>query len=257
MNSLFLHRALPFFVLPSGAALLLLAAALRWRGRVLTASALVILWGFGTPVIADAIMRSLEDRYPYRAADHCPLADAVFPLGGGILGPRDRAGMDIQWHNSAERFGRALELFALHRAPILVLSRGLPEGTGDLAEGERLKEIALSRGVPAQSIILTGRTINTAMEADALCDIAARMHWKRVLLVTSAFHMPRAMRLFRGCQAEIVPVPVDYQTSHSAALAHNRGLDRYLPQAEALSQSERALREYVGLLFYAVVPRSS
>src|SRR5579863_1819392 len=139
MSPLFLHKALPLFVLPVGAVLLLLAAALRWRSRALIAAPILILWVFGTPVIAEAIMRSLEDRYPYRTVDQCPAADAVFPLGGGIVGPRERSSRDAQWNTSAERFLRALDLFNLHRAPILVVSRGLADDSGEPTEGQRLK----------------------------------------------------------------------------------------------------------------------
>ena len=93
---------------------------------------------------------------------------------------------------------------------------------------------------------------NTAAEETSLAAFAVRFHWKRVLLVTSANHMPRAMLLFRHCPAEVIPVPVDYQSSAPGQPASDSGLARYLPQAEALAQSERALREYLGIMFYSV-----
>lgn len=251
MDPLLFHKALPFFFLPHGVALLLLLAAVVWRNRFFAAAALLILCVFGSPVVADLILHSLEDQYPYRTEAQAPAADAVFPLGGGIIGPRDHANGDAQWNHSAERFGRALDLFTAHHAPVLVLSRGMQEAPGEPTEGERLREIALRRGVPDRSIELTGPTMNTATEADALCGIATRRHWKRVLLVTSAFHMPRAMRLFSACPVDIVPVPVDYQTSDNEI--GRRTIDRYFPESESLSRSERALREYIGILFYSVV----
>jgi len=256
MHPLFFHKLLPSLVLPPGLTLLLLLAAIRWRSRALAGVALALLWLCGTPVVADAIMRSLEDQYPYRTAEQCPVADAVFPLGGGIVGRRDHGGKDAQWNAAAERFGRAVELFTRRRASVLVLSRGWSTSETDYSEGARLKEIAVNEGVPEQSIIVTGKTINTAEESAALCGLAARMRWKRVLLVTSAFHMPRAMRLFRGCPAEIVAVPVDYSTPEANGWTGNGDFDRFLPQAEALYHSERALREYLGMAFYAILRRS-
>jgi uncharacterized SAM-binding protein YcdF (DUF218 family) len=238
----------------------MLAAALRWRNRVLIAVPLAILWILSTPVIADRVMRSLEDRYAWRPDAAYPEADAVFALGGGILGERDRPGVDVGWGPSADRFLRALSLYTSGRAHVLVLSAGRPRYPGDPGEGARLREIALQRGVPPDSIIVTRETMNTAAEADALNELAARLHWKRVLLVTSAFHMPRAMRLFRGCAAEIVPAPTDFQTSAPGMPSGSAGLDRYLPQAEALFLSERAVREHLGILFYSIVrhePRKS
>ena len=235
----------------------MLAAALRWRSRTLIALPLALLWILGTPVVADTVMRSLEDRYTWRPDAAYAEADAVFVLGGGILGPRDRSGapsgIEVEWGASADRFERALSLHLSGRARVLVLSAGAPGNPGEPGDGARLREIAIQRGVPPESVIVTREVLNTATEADALTELASRLHWKRVLLVTSAFHMPRAMRLFRKCPAEVVPVPVDYQTPAAGMPSGSAGLDQYLPQAEALFRSERAVREYWGILFYSVV----
>jgi len=133
-----------------------------------------------------------------------------------------------------------------------VLSAEGPPRPGLPPAGDRLREIAIRRGVPAESIVVTATVRNTAAEETSLAAFAVRFHWKRVLLVTSANHMPRAMLLFRHCPAEVIPVPVDYQSSAPGQPASDSGLARYLPQAEALAQSERALREYLGILFYSV-----
>jgi uncharacterized SAM-binding protein YcdF (DUF218 family) len=252
LNPLFFHKFFPVLVLPLGASLLMLAAALRWRSRTLVAIPLALLWILSTPVVADSVMRSLEDHYAYRTNTECPDADAVFALGGGILGPRDRPGAEVDWGPSAARFERALSLYTSGRAPVLVLSAGGPRDPGQLGEGARLKEIAIRRGVPSEAVIVTRETLNTASEAKALAELSVRLHWKRVLLVTSAFHMPRAMRLFRDSAGEVIPVPVNYQTSVPGLPLSSAALDQYLPQAEALLRSERALREYLGLIFYSL-----
>ncbi|MGA2119301.1 MAG: YdcF family protein [Bryobacteraceae bacterium] len=257
MNPLVLHKSLPVLFLPLGASLMMLVAALRWRRRVLIALPLAILWLLSTPVVADPVMRTLEDRYAWRPNSAYPEADAVFALGGGILGPRDGLGTEVEWGASAERFDRALSLYTSGRARVLVISAGQLFDSDGFCEGVRLREIAIQRGVPPESVIVTRETLNTADEAGALTQLVARLHWRRILLVTSAFHMPRAMRLFRECPAEIVPVPVNYLTPDPRMALE---MDQYLPQAEALFRSERALREYLGILYYSVVrhePRAS
>jgi uncharacterized SAM-binding protein YcdF (DUF218 family) len=153
---------------------------------------------------------------------------------------------------NADRFERALSLFTSGHAHILVLSAEGPR-PGLPTAGDRLREIAIRRGVPAESIIVTPIVRNTASEASALAAFAVRFHWKRVLLVTSANHMPRAMLLFRQCPAEVIPVPVDYQSPAPGQPSSDAGLGLFLPQAEALLQSERALREYLGIMFYSVL----
>jgi len=231
----------------------MLAAALRWRNRALIAIPLAVLWIFSTPIVSDVLMRSLEDRYTWRRDAAYPDADAVFVLGGGILGARDHGGANMEWGSTAGRFDRALSLFSSGHATILVLSAGGAGDRRDVGEGARLQEIALQRGVPSQSVILTPATPNTAAEADALTELAMRLHWKRVLLVTSAFHMPRAMGLFLKCPVEVIPVPVNYQTRAAGQSSDSASLDQVLPHAEALFRSERTLREYMGILFYSVV----
>ena len=215
------------------------------RRRALVASAVLILWVFSMPVIADAIMRSLEDRYPYRALDQCPVARTRSSRSAAAsVGPRDQHGTGPQWGTCGG---------ALRTCPgvVPVAARSHPGSQpwhrrwqspplgGRAAEGNCREP----RLFPEQSIIVTPVTSNTATEADALCGMAARLHWKRLISSsTSAFHMPRAMQLFHGCPAEIIPVPVDYSTS-DVSIGSNWALDRYLPRTEALLNIGRALRE--------------
>jgi uncharacterized SAM-binding protein YcdF (DUF218 family) len=233
----------------------MLGSALRWRHRALVGLAIAVLWLFSMPVVADAVMRSLEDRYAYRSNAGDPEADAVYALGGGVLGPRDGQDDQVEWGPCADRLNRALSLYSSNRARLLVLSAGGLSDSGELRQGVRFRDIALQRGVPPESIIVTRETPNTAAEADAIAELATRLRWKRILLVTSAYHMPRAMLLFRDCPAEIIPVPVNYMSRPRGAPS-GRSLDEYLPHAESLFESERALREYLGMLFYSAVPRS-
>lgn len=248
-----LSKCLPILFLPLGLSLVFLMAAFRWRRRILIAVPGVTLWLLGTPVIANRLMGSLEDRYPYQALSKCPDADAVFVFGG-MLSPRDRQGEGIAWNEAAERFERALLLFRTGRIGSLVLSGGSERYANVPDEGNYLKAEAIARGVPSSSVLVTPPAMNTKEEAHALCDLVNRKHWKRVLIVTSAFHMPRAMYLSRNCAAELIPIPVAYQTPGPGFWSYLRP-DSYLPRAEALAISERALRECIGLFFYTVTNR--
>ena len=106
-------------------------------------------------------------------------------------------------------------------------------------------------GVPGGAIIVTHETENTEQEAGAITQIALLQRWKRVLIVTSAYHMPRAMRLSKDCLAELIPVPVAYETPDPETSWAYKRPEYFLPQAHALAISERALREYMGMLFFA------
>jgi uncharacterized SAM-binding protein YcdF (DUF218 family) len=227
-------------------ALWILLVALRRPRRSLIGTALLLLWFFGTPIFADLLLSSLEDQYPYRTDDKCPQADAIFVFGG-MLGLRGYPGDGIAWNEAAERFGKAVDLYKARRSPVLVLSGGAERYEGGPDEGELLKAHAITLGIPARAILVTPETFNTKDEAKQLCQLAEANQWKRVLIITSAYHMPRAMQLIAGCPAECVPVPVAFSTPEPHSSWAYRRIDYFLPQAHALFFSELALREYLGI----------
>jgi uncharacterized SAM-binding protein YcdF (DUF218 family) len=252
MTGLDLNKFLPFVILPLGFSVWILVAALRWPRRILVAVPFLILWLLGTPVTADRLMWSLEDRFPYRSLADCPKSDAVFVFGG-MLGFRGHRDGGITWNEAAERFDEAVRLVKAGRTRLLVLSGGPERYPDGPDEGESLRDEAVERGVPEDEILVTPATMNTEAEAKDLCQLVTSKHWKQVLIVTSAYHMPRAMWLTRRCRAGRIPVPVAYQTPDPGSSWAYRRPEYYLPQAEALRISERAVREYVGMMFYAAL----
>lgn len=251
VDPVFLHKAIALLLSPVGLCLICMSVTLCWPRRRVAVVPLIALGLFSWPPFADTLLGSLEKQYSQRTVEQCPPSDAAFPLGG-ILTESSALTSPDEFTDAADRFERAVALYQAGRARVLVFSNVRPPAPGLPGEGERLRQIAIGRGVPASAIMLTAETINTASEADALSVLARQQNWKRVLLVTSAYHMPRAMRLFRNASAEIVPVPVGYEARNSQL--HGTGFipDRWMPQAGALLHSERALHEYVGSLFYAL-----
>lgn len=112
-------------------------------------------------------------------------------------------------------------------------------------------------GCPGGQIVKTPRVTTTAEEAGAVASLLrGRLSgptWRggvpRILLVTSAYHMPRARRLFERAGMFVIPFPVDFQVSAGGALT----VLAFLPTAAALQQTELAMREGYGRLFYFVV----
>jgi uncharacterized SAM-binding protein YcdF (DUF218 family) len=143
MGSSILSKCIPLFLLPLGAALVMLGAALRWRQKWLIVAPLLLLSLLGSPVVSDRLMWSLEDRFPYRANKDCPKADAVFVFGG-MRGLRSHPGRAIEWNEAAERFYRAVDLYKTGAARVLVLSGGAELYEGGPDEGEVLKKKPLS-----------------------------------------------------------------------------------------------------------------
>ncbi len=247
---LFLHKVLPVFVLPTGLSCLLLVLALlcEKRRRLLVTSALALLYIASLPVVAEALIGRLEDRYPPQTIADCAPADAVIVLGG-ILG-RNHPGVDFpSWGEAVDRFTTGVALVRAGKAGHIVFSRAsFPWEKPLVTEGDILREQAIAVGVPAEKIILTPLVGDTADEARSAAAMCRAYGWKHVLLVTSAWHMPRAAWLFTRAGVNFTPFPVDFQRDPLRPLT----LIDFLPHPDALAKTEQALREFYGRIYYVI-----
>ena len=113
-------------------------------------------------------------------------------------------------------------------------------------EADAMLQFLVDLGVPADRVLLEGRSRTTYENARETEQLLAAKGIERVLLVTSALHMRRAEATFRAAGVDVVPAPTDFEvvTERSSTM-----LD-YLPDASALEGSSRAFKEYLGLLVY-------
>jgi len=245
---LFLHKLLPVFLLPTGLTCLLLALALicAKRRRLLVAVALALLYVASMPVVGEAMIGWLEDEYPPQTIAGCAPADAVIVLGG-ILG-YNHPGADFpSWSESVDRFTVGVALMRAGKAGGIVFSRAsFPWLRPRVTEGDILRVQAIAAGVPAEKIFLTPLVGDTADEARAAVALCREHGWKHVLLVTSAWHMPRAAWLFRRAGVDFTPFPVDFQRDPRRKLT----LLDFLPRPDALQLTELTLRETYGRIYY-------
>ncbi len=245
---LLFNKILPLLLLPSGFTLLCLLVGLLLRNRFFVLLGTLVLLVFSMPLVSDFLMRSVEvgsGRVPVSRAGK---ADAIVVLSGMIVSVE---GAPLgEWGDAVDRFDGGIELFKAGKAPLLLFTRGqMPWQPDAVPEGELLAKRALLQGVSQSAIRLTGKVGNTADEAiaaRAVLGIAKKGVPKRIFLVSSAYHLRRAIFLFEHAGFEVIPFPVDYQVSEKSGMT----VLRFLPNAEALAESERALREVIGLLFY-------
>jgi uncharacterized SAM-binding protein YcdF (DUF218 family) len=152
----------------------------------------------------------------------------------------------IEW-GDPDRFFGGIALFKAGKAKKLVFTGGkMPWDNAKKTEGEVLKEYAISNGIPSQKIFVTKNVENTADEAVSVKELISTN--KRIILVTSAYHMYRAQRLFEQQGLEIIPFKVDYKIGHNSVITF---ID-FLPSANNLELSETGLREVMGRIFYLV-----
>ena len=244
---LLVNKILPLLVLPLGLSFLCLLVGLLLRNRFFVLLGMLVLLVFSMPLVSDFLIRSVEvgsGRVPLQRVGK---ADAIVVLSGMIVTVE---GAPLgEWGDAVDRFDGGIELFKAGKAPLLLFTRGqMPWQPDAVPEGELLAKRALLLGVPQSAIRLTGKVGNTADEAVAAKVVlgAAKGLPKRIILVTSACHVRRARFLFERAGFEVTPFPVDYQVSEKSGLT----VLRFLPNADALAGSERALREVMGLLFY-------
>ena len=243
----FVRKLVEALSLPLGLCVLLVTAALFSRRRLLGFAGIAVLWIAGTPEMGRQLMIPLESVYPPMTIQQCPNADAVLVLAGGII--RGQSPPGLQWGTSANRFFAGVDLVLAGKAKNLILTGGSPPGgppSDPLAFGDLLKEEAIRRGIPEDRIILIGPVLTTEDEARK---VAALPGINRVIVVTSAFHIPRAVMLVSAFGQQVIPFPTDQQVLRRKG----RDGESLIAQASGLQQTELALREYYGLLVYKLI----
>jgi uncharacterized SAM-binding protein YcdF (DUF218 family) len=247
---LILHKLLPVFFLPLGLCLLLVAAGLLLKRSWLIVAGAGLLWLFSMPVTGNFLMQTVCRDYSFRrSVVSMPDADAIVVLSGMV--ERVEGAPLGEWGEAVDRFDGGIDLFRARKAPLLVFTGGwIPWKPDRVPEGELLLKRAVLLGVSPDAIRVTEKVENTAEEAVAVKRLlgSAMGRKKTVLLVTSAYHMPRSVFLFRRAGLSVIPFPVDFSVEEREPLT----VLSFLPDAGALRFSERALRELLGIAFYRV-----
>jgi uncharacterized SAM-binding protein YcdF (DUF218 family)/glycosyltransferase involved in cell wall biosynthesis len=168
---------------------------------------------------------------PLRLSAAPEAADAIVVFAGGV-GESGQAGGGYQ-----ERVKAAVDLYRSHYAPRLIMSSGFRFA---FEEAAVMKELAIANGVPADAIELEQAAANTHENVLFTRDILARHGWRKILLVSSPYHMRRAMLTWRGTAPDIsvIPTPVP----QSFFYLHERGA--------SLAQVRGIMQEYLAIVAY-------
>lgn len=247
IRMIYWHKILPTLFLPVGLVLALLLAAAVTKRRAVTLGAAFLLLSLSLPVTSNYLFRLVEGFATRPLVGEMPSADAIVVLSGMLTSaPLSGGGTVTEWVDP-DRFFAGIELFKADKAALLVFTGGkLPWLPDAPPEGEVFKDSAIRLGVPVDRMIVTTDVQNTEDEAREVRKQVGE--GKRIILVTSAFHMARAARLFRAVGLDVIPFPVDFKVEAGGAPTI---LD-VLPNAGSLFKSETAMRELFGRAFYAV-----
>ena len=243
---LFFNKLLPVFLLPTGIVALLVLFALWRKKRWPLAVALVVLYVCSIPFVGGRLIGWVEARYPALTVTQVEPVGAVVVLGG-ILGPRIGADFIPNFLETSERFEAGVTLIQAGKADRLIFTGARMEWAHTTTtEGDELKRLAISHGVAADKILVTREVGNTADEAVVVAGLMKVNGWKRVILVTTGWHMPRSAYQFQKAGVDCIIFPVDFRFDPARKVT---AID-FVPRGEAWQQTETALRECYGYLFY-------
>jgi uncharacterized SAM-binding protein YcdF (DUF218 family) len=227
---------------PTNGLLLLILAALFHRRRWAFGVALIgggLLLAQSLPPVAGLLIDPLEQRAGPAMTDPQG-ARAIVILGSGLNIDAEEYGGDTVTDRSLIRLRYGATLAARHGLPVLV-SGGRPPNASR-SEAEVIGDV-LEREFKIPVRWRESASKDTADNAVLSAQILRQAGIRRIVLVTQAFHMPRARRLFEAAGLEVVPAPTELANPRARPLS----LFDWLPQARALHTSYYALHEWLGL----------
>jgi uncharacterized SAM-binding protein YcdF (DUF218 family) len=196
--------------------------------------------------IPDRLVANWERPYLARPDVSLPTADAVLVLGG-YLKPFSGSRLRFEAGESFDRLLTGVELARTGKARALVLSGGVSRDQNGILEGELARGFVSAWGVTSVPVYSIGAAANTHEEAVLFTDLARKNSWRRVLLVSSASHLRRAVAAFQKAGLEVTPVGCDFRATDR--LAGNPKVN-WIPHTSSLVMMRLWLEEELGYLWY-------
>ncbi|RCJ34079.1 hypothetical protein A6770_17255 [Nostoc minutum NIES-26] len=255
---LYLSKLLPLFFYPLGLASLSLIVALvtLWKRPRIAAGAialaLTVLLLCSNGWVAKSLVRSLE--WQNLSVAQMPNAEAIVVLGGATKSASfPRPSVDLS--ESGDRVIYAAQLYRQKKAPIVILSGGRIDWRGSGApESEDMAKILTSIGIPSEALVQEPDSLNTYENAVNVKKILEARGIRQILLVTSAMHMPRSLKIFQRQGIDVIPAPTDFLVSQGdlqeLGNTPKAAILNLLPDSNNLHQFTNALKEYVGSFVY-------
>lgn len=255
----FLSKFLPNFVYPAGLAFLLILLALllrrskRLQTAVLILTALLIFVS-GNRWVAYSLARSLEWRY--LPLDPVPTAEVIVVLGGGTESEQYPRPV-VETNSAGDRILYAGKLYKDGKAGRLLLSGGNITWLNGrtTTPAEEMARVLDLMDIPREDMWLQTKSQNTYEDALYSSQVLKEKGVQRVLLVTSAQHMPRSIALFQHQGIDVIPAPVDYTITQANwdnlfSFDLQTTLVNLAPNTSSMSLTSSVLKEYIGMWVY-------
>ena len=246
----FIKKLIEFIIFPPGIIILafLLVALIAFLERriksvlIISLLSAFIIYLLSIQPVSNMLLIPLEISYPVLSAKIIGKPSAIVVLSSGAYSRHTLGG------DSFNRLFEGFKLYKKYHIPV-ILSGGYAISTFSVAK--IMRNILLEMGVKKSYIITEDKSNDTFENALYVLKICKRRNFRRVILVTSAYHMPRAMFLFNEVKGgiKIIPYPADFKTDK------HYNIYGYIPQLGNLIISEEAIHEYIGYFYYYIKER--
>ena len=248
-----LSKVLTLLATPIGVTLFLCVVALIFSylqrhslSRVSIMLAIACLWFGSTSLFSDSLYRNLEQTYPNVAVAQLPKAEAIVVLGGGVRAaapPNEFPDLN----QAGDRLLHGARLYKAGKADKIILSGGQVFPNEIVASGAfAMKRLLIEWGVDEEDILLEEKSRTTYENAVETKKLLQEKNWQRVLLVTSAGHMPRSMCSFQKAGIDAIPASTDYEITDSPG----PWVFNVMPSSGAHDLAARGIKEYLGRWVY-------
>lgn len=254
---LFLSKILPLFLYPLGLACLLLFIALviSWKqlswSQLPIALALIVLLLSSNGWVQNFLVASLEEQ---NVPGELPPADAIVLLGGATKSATKPRPM-VEVSEQGDRILYAAKLYLEKKAPLIIASGGrIDWNSAGQPEAADMAELLEMMGVPRDAILQEPNSLNTYQNAVNVKKILDEKGIQKVLLVTSALHMPRSLLIFQRQEINAIPAPTDFLVSEPEMQIPSSSWGaivlNLLPDSGRLETTTKVIKEYIGTIIY-------
>lgn len=196
--------------------------------------------------VANFLLSPLESRYGIPAVDDLRTSAAYVVLGGGTSDKGvDIFGKGTLSSDSTARLAAVYRLYRLSPKPIII--SGGPAYPARAPESEIGKRFLVKLGIRNDHIMTETRSRDTQENAIYTKELCARKGFGKIVLVTSAYHLRRAMLLFTPLFNGVTPCPAGIKSSRD-----NVRIRDFFPDTDSFHATSIALRERLGILFYGI-----
>ena len=242
---IYINKILPIIFSPLGLIIILLIFGIFRKKMLPSLIGLLILIILSLPIVSGQLINLLEQNYRPTTLNKIVSANTVIVLSGMVNPIKQNNDIRYEFSEAVDRILAGINILKTGKAQKIILTRGkLPWSVG-VPEGDFLAKFVESQRIDHNRILLTEIVQNTNDEAKAISRMLPKN--SEVILVTSAFHMPRAEKVFQNQNLKIIPYAVDF-----ISVAKKISIMDFLPQAHAFKDSNFYFREIIGRAYYSM-----